>query len=536
MFSMPPFASDLERSDQDFLDSVHLMSFRFRFVSSQLQRSQPSLCIAKQAQELTIIDYELRRRRGLIARCYSVIQKRFNDGYGVALSTVTAILSRLTAAAAVMIAMPIALHSLGDVRFGAFLLLFGVVNWMTLGNFGVQSALGRMIASRELTSDETPRMVGSALAFAAFTTGVTAVLVNIGLVFWVQTVGPRIHIPQHELLVAGEIMIALFYCQVTIQAFEGVLIGGLKIYITNATRMIGSAFTFACLLIMPRYWSSISVFVIATGGGLLFGTGLSAVIVLKSAGISFAHLRENVSKLRRLAASGFPFMLIGITFLFQTHIPVLILASMRGVEASIDFGLFIRLIIVMVSGFFMVTAPLWPAIMSARSTGNWKWIIRSSRIAGVLVCGLGLFACLVVGFFGNKLLFIWTKRVMVESTLFQVLFGLYFLQIAWSHFWGILAIGLGQERHVSYVLIAESALITGLGSALTVEMGPTGMILGAVSALVLISNWMLPVIAYRALRLQRNALPTTSPMRENEEIVAISKFSQICDGELSQEV
>ena len=471
----------------------------------------------------------------MIGRWYAAILKRFNDGYGVALSTATAVLSRLAAAAAVMIAMPIALHSLGETRFGAFLLLFGVVNWMMLGNFGIQWAVGRMIASGDLPPDEAPRMVGSALVFAAITTGIMAVLVSIGLFSWVQTIGPRIHIPQRELMVAGEVMIALFFCQVTIQAFEGVLIGELKIYITNMTRMLGSAFTFACLLILPRYWSSITVFVIATGGGVLVGTALNAVIVLRRVGISFAHLSENIIRLRKLAISGFPFMLIGIAFLFQTHIPILVLASIRGAAAAIDFGLFIRLIVVMVSGFYMVTFPLWPAIMSASSAGNWKWIRKSARVAGILVCGAGLLSGLVVAFFGSKILYIWTKRVMDEPHMFQILFGLYFLQIAWSHFWGILAMGLGRERHVSYVLAGESVLIMGLGSALTMKMGPTGMILGAVCSLALLSNWILPFIALRTLRLRGGTSQPTVSVEDGITNVEAAQLSEICSPELSPE-
>jgi O-antigen/teichoic acid export membrane protein len=400
-----------------------------------------------------------------------LILNKYDDGHGVTAATATALLARVASSATVVIAMPVALHSLGENRFGAFLLLFGVVSWMMLGNFGVQSALGRTIASGDLPPDETANLVGSALAYAALTAGLTAVIVSIGFFIWMRTVGARINLPRHELFVAGEIMIAISFLQTTLQSFEGVQIGTLKIYVTNLTRILGSAFTLACLMILPRFWPSISVFVIATSGGLLVGSVLNAALVLKQVGISFSHFRHNVSRLRHLAASGFAFLVIGIASLIQTHVPVLIVASMRGAAAAVDFGLFIRLLFVLMSGLSMVTVPLWPAIMSARANADHEWIRKSVRVSGVLVVGAGVASLLVLAPFGAKVLLLWTGRKMIEPAIFQVLFGIYFLQMAWSHYWGIILIGLGRERLVAGVHIVEGLLILTLGVVLTRARG-----------------------------------------------------------------
>ena len=429
-----------------------------------------------------------------------LILNKYDDGHGVTAATATGLLARMATSATVVIAMPVALHSLGENRFGAFLLLFGVVSWMMLGNFGVQSALGRTIASGDLPPDETANLVGSALAYATLTAGLTAVIVNIGFFIWMKTAGARINLPRHELFVAGEIMIAISFLQTTLQSFEGVQIGTMKIYVTNLTRILGSAFTLACLMILPRFWPSISVFVIATSGGLLVGSVLNAALVLKQVGISFSHFLQNVSRLRHLAASGFAFLLIGMTSLIQTHVPVLIVASMREAAAAVDFGLFIRVVFIMMSALSMITTPLWPAIMSAKAREDPNWIRKSVRIAGLLICGTGLLFCLAIAFFGKTLLFLWTKRIMVEPTFFQVLFGIYFFQIAWSHFWAIVLIGFGRERDVARAFVLEGFLVLAFGAGLTWHLGATGMILGAVLANGCVSNWFLPLIAFRSFR------------------------------------
>ena len=52
-------------------------------------------------------------------------------------------------------------------------------------------------------------------------------------------------------------------------------------------------------------------------------------------------------------------------------------------------------------------------------------------------------------YLARKVIHLWTGRTLAEPVAFQVLFGIYFLQMAWSHYWGVILIGLGRERLVS---------------------------------------------------------------------------------------
>ena len=442
------------------------------------------------------------------------LSNRFGDGRGVTASTGTALLARLAAAAATVIAMPLALHSLGEQRFGAFLLLFGVINWLVLGNFGVHSALGRAIASKEIGSGEIPNLLGSALVYAAATTGGTALFVSWALLAWVRTAGAHLGLPTHELLAAGFCMIGLSFLQITLQTFEGVQIGNLEIYRANLMRLAGSAFTFLGLLLLPRVWNSIVVFVVALNGGVLLGSVLNAGLVLRQVEIRFAHLRRNITRMRQVAASGLAFLVIGAASLFQTHVPVLILATMRGPAAAVDFGLFIRLLFVLMSVLTMITTPLWPAIMRARAEEDHEWIRKSLRISGALVIGAGMVSMIVLALFGGQVLWLWTGRQLLEPAVFHILFGIYFFQMAWSHYWAVVLIGLARERLVAGVLIIEGALILGAGTVLAGRWGATGMVLGAVTAFALVSNWSLPLFCWRAVGVARKAplflLPETA--------------------------
>jgi O-antigen/teichoic acid export membrane protein len=201
-----------------------------------------------------------------------------------------------------------------------------------------------------------------------------------------------------------------------------------------------------------------------------------------------------------LATSGLAFLVIGVAALLETHVPVLILATLRGPVAAIDFGLVIRLLFVFISGLSMITAPLWPAISSARSDVDHAWVNKSLRLSGFLIVGAGVAALLVLALFGGKVIHLWTGRHLTEPLAFQVLFGIYFLQIAWSHYWGVIMIGLSRERLVSVVHLIEGLLMITLGSILARRLGAEGMIFGLVVGLAMVSNWFLPLAAIRILR------------------------------------
>jgi len=426
--------------------------------------------------------------------------RRFSDGRGIVASAGTSLLARVASVGTTLIAMPVALHTLGDDRFAAFLLLFGVINWITLGSFGVHSALGRAIASRTIATDEIPSMLGASLVCATITTGITALAVNVGFVMWGRTAGVHLRLPLREFYAAGFVMIALSTMQIVLQVFEGVQIGNLKLYLANLLRLLGSLFTFGCLLILPRFWPSMVVFVVALNGGLLLGAIANAAYVMREYRPDFSHLGRDLSSLRRLAGSGLAFLVLTVASLFQTHVPVLLLAMLRGPVAAIDFGLLVRLLFVLMTGLSMITSPLWPAISSARSAADHAWVRKSVRFSGLLVVGAGAASCLVIAPFAAKVLHLWTGRNPTEPLAFQVLFGIYFLQMAWSHYWGVVMIGLSRERLVSVVQLVEGLVMITAGSLLAQRSGATGMILGLVAGFALVSNWLLPLKANRLLR------------------------------------
>ena len=432
--------------------------------------------------------------------------RRLDDGRGVALSALTSLLVRASGLATTLVAMPIALHTLGEARFAAFLMLFGVINWLILGNLGIHSALGRMIAHKSDDLDEGA-LLGAALVFALITSLAGSVIVSAAFLVWLNAQGAGLGAPRGEILTSGFLMVVLMTGQIVLQVFEGVQIGRLQMWRTNLIRLTGSAFTFVCLLVLPRLWNSMMVFVVALSGGLLLSAALNGAMVVRELKPRFAGLRRNLWRLRELTVSGLAFVLIGLASLVQTQAPLLILASQHGAASAVDFGLLVRLLMIQMVVLGAVTTPLWPALVRARIDEDRAWLKRSLVRAAVFVCGCGLAAFAALGLFAPQMVRIWTGRVMAQPVLFQVLFGLYFFQMAWSHYWGIVMVGLGKERATAVVLLIEAALLLGLATLGGRLWGPVGVIAGMTMAFAACSFWSLPLMAGLGLRREFAARP-----------------------------
>ena len=438
--------------------------------------------------------------------------QRLNDGRGITASFATSVLLRGVSAATTLIAMPIALATLGELRFGTFLMLFGIVNWIGLGSFGIQNALGAAIARGNMDTADISKLLAASLAYAVVTVSITVMAVALMFWAWSGLVGQDLALPWSEIVPAALLMMALSALHVLLRVFEGVRIGRLQLYATNLANLAGSGFAFACLIILPPIWPHMASFVIALNGGLVIGAGLNAFLIAREVRPAFSGIRNSINMVRGLAVSGLAFLGIGITALIQTHVPVLILVSLNGPEAGIGFGLYVRLLLVFVVGLGMISTPLWPALRQARAVRDTPWIASALRYSAFLVIGAGGFAGTFIALFGVDFVRLWTGHVLVEPKLFSWLFGIYFLQIAWSHYWATVLIGQGRERQAAPVFLAEGALMLGLGTVWAAVYGPVGMIAGLVAGCALATNWALPLLAMAQLH-GKNGISGTKDLR-----------------------
>jgi O-antigen/teichoic acid export membrane protein len=421
---------------------------------------------------------------------------RLNDGRGVSASAATSILARAASILTAMAAVPIALHALGEARFATFLVLLGFINWLNLGSLGVQSAVGRLMAGGYDPEGESD-LLGAALVFAGCGSLVCAALVSVALAVWARG---QPAVAAQDLAAAATLMVVLGALQVVLQVFEGVQIGRLQSYQTNLMRLIGSAYTIICLLVLPRLSSSMMVFIVAMNGGLLLSSVLNALLVMRTLRPSFSALGRNIERMRNIGGSGLAFFFISIASVLQMHVPLLILTQITGPASAVGFGVLTRLLFSLLVVVNAVTMPLWPALIRARVERDEAWARRALVLSGAFAGALGLTAFLGLALYGAPAVSLWMGRTLAWSPLFQTAFGLYGLLMVWSNYWGIVLVGQGRERLLACIMLPEGLLIalsTGIGAHIH---GATGAIVGMVLAVSVVSFWLLPTLALLRMR------------------------------------
>ena len=439
----------------------------------------------------------------------------------VMLGVSTALLARGAGIVTQIVAVPVALQHLSHERFGVYLMLAGILNWILLAASGLSSALAKAIAGRNPEKEELRDLLGAAIAFVAMVGAVMCLVVSVIFVIWAHRAPSLPANLRDETLVAGLLMSLTLLAIVVLQVFEGVQNGRLKSYIINICRLVGSLASFILLFTVPSFWPAIGAFVLSLNGGLLIGAVLNAAAVARTLPPRFAHLRRDIGLIAGLLRSGAPFLFISTASLFQTYLPVFLLGAIKGPVSAVDFGLFVRGLVLLLSVAVMFTAPLWPALLSAEARGERAKAMKLAVPVGGAVLALALGAGLAIGLFGGQVLSLWTRQPYHGGQGLQAAFGVYIFLVLWSHFWAIMLMGQGRERLVAFVLFSEALAIAGLGSTGAVWHGATGMAMGMALAVTCASAWIFPVAALK--RLLTGPLPKlVDPVSPEEAIETLA--------------
>ena len=428
------------------------------------------------------------------------LQALMSQDRGVLAALSTGLLVRSVGIMTTLLAMPLAYQALGEARFGAFLTLVGIANWLGLSTGGIQQAIGRKIAADDLSKGQISNLLGSifvvAMAMSSFGT-----LVFAGFIwFAAEHAADRFGLSLMELRRAGLILVGLIYLQILMQVFEGVNIGELKVHNANLARLVGSGFSFVCLLILPVYWPDIAAFVIALNGGLLLGAIINASQIYLRVRPRIWFQNENWPEIRLTLLSGFAFFLTAIASLVHTTWPVILVSANAGPEAAVEVGLYLRLLVFCLGLAVMVTGPLWPALINARLQGDLQWVQQARTIVFVIVVGGAFTASLVIALGGPWLLKIWTGFEAQNSVLFTALMGLVFFQVGWANYWCSILMSYKREVLVARIFIIEAGAII-ITSFVALNTWEITAMMGAIClSMVMGSTFWMPFFAWRISR------------------------------------
>jgi len=410
---------------------------------------------------------------------------------GVRAALWAAALNKSVALVLQVVAVPLAVGALGIERFGIFLMLYGLAGWATLGNAGLGQALGQLLPRTGNDDGRKSELIGTAIllsscgSFAILCGGILLAYSGVPDLFF-PGVPPKL---SNEISASLLVMLVLLSAHSMLATIEGAQIALLRSHVVIGFRLAGTVFAILSLFYAATLSPHIAAFVVALVGGPLLASFLHAIYFAKAPSTKTYRLTNfALLHVRVLVYQGCAFLAISAASFITGHLCVAVLGFLTSPTEVVEFGLFIRLLVVAVSVVSVLTQPLLPAIVHAHEGRDNYWLQRSLKRAFWFCLSIAILFAVAIGIGGSRILELWTGQPVHAPPVFNFLFGIYGLLVVLSHLAGTILAGMGHVGRLAAVTVIEAILMIVLGTALTLIAGREGMIVGMLLALTLCSG------------------------------------------------
>jgi len=405
-----------------------------------------------------------------------------------------------------VLSLSMTVRYLGKERYGVWTTVSTIAAWLALANFGLGQGLTTHLSSLG-TEDESRRetarrSICSTLAMSACVVAILfpLCLLAASLIPWatIFKLTTPLGIAEVRPTVLISISIVLLLLPMTIGG--SVLSGYQRNDLLNVTFTLGSLAGLGLLVTVVRLRLGMPALCLA----VMLPQGAAALaqlIIVRSMGMLPLDARY-VSRraaldMMRLGVKFLVIQLFGI-FIFETG--AIIIAGKLGATEVTPYGITNRIVMVIVTAFQVIVAPLWPAYGDAFGRGDLEWARRVFFKSLRLVVGLWLLAAVVLGVGGRWIIYAWAGPDAVPS---------------WALLWTMLlyALSFGAGLVVAYPLNGAgrltpqlvAAVICGLTNIplaffLASRFGVTGVVVSQAAVMFFIA---IPIQLTAVLRLLR---------------------------------
>ncbi|MEZ5299899.1 MAG: hypothetical protein R3F11_04405 [Verrucomicrobiales bacterium] len=394
-------------------------------------------------------------------------------GKAITWAIATSLGSKVGTALLQLIAVPIALKTLGAREFGFFATISLGISWIGLLQLGVGPALAHGISKArasashgESKSSEREYFTASfyllpALAFfGAIACGMIIQLVPAGTLFGSDYAGA-----EEVLRPAGWLGVAIIGLQIALSGTERARDGYLEAHVNNLWGALGNFVAAGMLIFGVAYFPHVEFLMFAVLGCPALAKVANTIHLL----IQRPYLLPQAGAFRRavareLLSDGVVYSIsISLPTLAQSTCMMFAVARLGGPEAAAEYYILMQLCVQLLGVVMMVTTPTWPAVADAKARGDAGWIRSAAKRVLGFSLAWGLAAWAGLSLLGPWLVPIWLKGEVVISRVDLVAFGAFFVAHAWAHANHMLLIGMGKVRaSMNFcILLALAMLVPG---------------------------------------------------------------------------
>lgn len=383
------------------------------------------------------------------------------------LSVLTSILAKFIAIGSTLITIPVTLNYLGAESFGIWMVISGVVAFISFSDFGIgmglQNALSK--AYGEDDYDSPKHYIANACLIL---TGVACFLAT--LVFFLFSVLPmeRVFKVEDAQLVNSAVSalkytLFAFVFGIPISLIQRILSGVQKTYIANNVMLVGSILSLLSILIAVY-------FDLGLVGLSIFFT-LSPSAALLSYGVYFfyknSHLKPRFSNLSKahvspIVSAGAWTVFVQIIYTAKMNVPTLIISASLGLLAVAEYSIAQKLTGLAASVIGIALQPLWVVYGEAYHRGDKVWVENALIKSIKMVFLLTVCSAIIFQFLGQPVIELWLGGEVLPSKLLIACFSLWMISSTVNISFSMLLNGTGffkNQSLFSFVFIGLSLLL-----------------------------------------------------------------------------
>lgn len=408
------------------------------------------------------------------------------------LTGMTALIAQGITIASGFISVPLTIGYLGKERYGIWLTINSLLQWLYVSNMGLSgNALVNKLSeangkddkalAQELVATAFWSLAGIALIFSLLFAA------SFPFVNWSSVFNAGQTVSSNELQLAAIVAFACFVMMFPTSMVDAVYNSYQEGFIGSVWHITGSVVSLIALIIVTRMEGGLPLLVAALFGvRLLFSFGNAVYLFFfRHPWLAPSPRATTKQSFKNLMTLGWKYLFAQLSGIGMFQSQPMIITQTLGSSAVGVFGVAYRLISLPMMLVQMMVNPLMPAYAEARARGDWDWIKKTLK-STLIMTTLGSIAIVVpLCFFAKTIIHYWATPEMIPSDGLIWTLGIYVVVACAVTPVSVLMYGLERVGGQAIMAFLNAILNVGLGIILTRQFGITGMAAAMVIAFTL---------------------------------------------------
>lgn len=397
--------------------------------------------------------------------------------------------------------VPIALHYMGVEKYGAWIVLQTLINYLTLANFGIPTAVTNLMSQSDSNNEKINLLLKgfkllAIVCLAVFIIGLAFYLFVIYKTSWISQVSS-------EIRTSSVVLIVFFILRIPFQIASATFTANKKIFIAKIYDLLAIVVTFLSLLIAV-YLNQNLIFLAFLSGILLLVLNVTSFFnALRIIDIRNFKKPINSIESKKIYMPGLALFASGMGALIVWNTDNIVISKFLGFQDVAIYSTAFRLFSIGYMSFGFIHGVLIPYYGQLFKQKSWDKLRVLFNLNLIAIPFIAMCVWLVGWLFSKDIIMLWlgNNKLYGGSNLYFIL-GAYGLVLGYVGVMFNLLTSLNLLKFLFYMTIAEAVINLCASVFLVNILGYPGVALGTLIASALVPFLFLPIMVNRNKELE----------------------------------